>query len=56
MSTHKHFFRHFPDYPCHTPQISMTEINQGIFCTLFQKFQKIQLFSIISLINENGGT
>ena len=29
------FFRHFPDYSCHTPQISMTEINQGIFCTLF---------------------
>ena len=42
----------FPIIPVIYPQISMTEINQGIFCTLFQccKNFKIQLFPVISLI------
>ena len=30
----------------HSPQISMTEIKQGIFCTFFQNF-KIQLFLLL---------
>ena len=43
----------FPIIPVIYPQISMTEINQGIFCTLFQtcKNFKIQLFPVISPVN-----
>ena len=46
------FSHHFPIIPVIYPQISMTEINQGIFCTLFQtcKNFKIQLFPVISTV------
>ena len=54
VPTHKYFFPViFPIIPVIYPQISITEINQGIFCTLFQSCKnfKIQLFPVISLIN-----